>query len=299
VYSDKINMKRFFYLIYLVVGVLILFQTSRLIGTAVERRFLRELKPARVERALQQHRWPEPVIDYDISMFSSPLFSLRQPGAALTDEGEETGEGFDSPLVKNYELNGVIILSGNKSMALIRRTRERESQMYKKGDMIDSYELVKIERHRVFLSNGLSTSILPMYYKHTVRRAGTSRTATPKKEASSSYADAKQFKKVLSRSDVENRVFSKVNEILTQIAISPYMVNGKMQGLRLIRVPNESIVFELGGRSGDVIKRVNGHELNQVDQMYKLWENIKDDSSITVDLERKKQMFSYNFEIRE
>jgi len=292
-------MKKLFYLIYIALGVLILFQTSKLIGTAVERRLLRELKPNRLERVPQQTRWPEPGIDYDISMFSSPLFSLRQPGTSLPEEGGETDEGMDSPLVKSYELNGVIILPGDRSMALIRRTRERESQTYKKGDMIDSYELVKIERHRVFLSDGLSTSVLPMFHKHTVRRVRTVRASTPKQEASSDFADAKQFKKVLSRSDVENRVFSKVNEILTQIAISPYMVNGEMQGLRLIRVPNESIVFELGGRSGDVIKRVNGHELNQVDQMYKLWENIKDDSSITVDLERKKQMFSYNFEIRE
>ena len=292
-------MKKLFYLIYIALGVLILFQTSKLIGTAVERRLLRELKPIRVERVPQQTRWPEPGIDYDISMFSSPLFSLRQPGTSLPEEGGEADEGVDSPLVNSYELNGVIILPGDRSMALIRRTRERESQTYKKGDMIDSYELVKIERHRVFLSDGLSTSVLPMFHKHTVRRASTVRASTPKREESSDYADAKQFKKVLSRSDVENRVFSKVNEILTQIAISPYMVNGEMQGLRLIRVPNESIVFELGGRSGDVIKRVNGHELNQVDQMYKLWENIKDDSSITVDLERKKQMFSYNFEIRE
>jgi type II secretory pathway component PulC len=77
------------------------------------------------------------------------------------------------------------------------------------------------------------------------------------------------------------------------------MVNGKMDGLRLIRVPNESIVYELGGRSGDVIKRVNGHELNQVDQMYKLWDNIKDDAFINVDLERKNQLYTYSFEIRE
>jgi len=292
-------MKRLFYLLYVGVGVLILFQASKLIGTAVERRFLRELQPSRVERAEEQPRWPEPIIDYDISMFSSPLFFLGQPSVGPLEEGEVAEEGFDSPLLKMYELNGVIILPGNKSMALIRRTRERQSQMYKKGEMIDSYELVKIERQRVFLSDGLSTSVLPMYYKHTVRTARTVRTVAPKQETSSTYANAKQFKKVMSRSDVENRVFSKVNEILTQIAISPYMVNGQMQGLRLIRVPNESIVFELGGRSGDIIKRVNGHELNQIDQMYKLWENIKDDSSITVDLERKKQMFSYGFEIRE
>jgi type II secretion system protein C len=299
VISDKINMKKLFYLIYISVGVLILFQTSKLIGTAVERRFLRDITPPAVERTVQQTRWPEPGIDYDISMFSSPLFSLRQPGAAAPVDGEEAVNGADSPLVKSYELNGVIILPDNKSIALIRRTRERASQMYKRGDMIDSYELVKIERQRVLMSDGLSTSVLPMFHKHTVRTARTARTETPRQVESSDFAGAKQFKKVLSRSDVENRVFSKVNEILTQIAISPYMVNGEMQGLRLIRVPNESIVFELGGRSGDVIKRVNGHELDQVDQMYKLWENIKDDSSITVDLERKKQMFSYNFEIRE
>jgi type II secretion system protein C len=292
-------MKKLFYLLYVGVGVLILFQASKLVGIAVERRFLREHQLVRVERIEEQPHWSEPGIDYDISMFSSPLFSLGQPNVGPLEEGEVAEEGSDSRLLKMYELNGVVILPGDKSMALIRRTRERASQMYKKGEMIDSYELVKIERQRVFLSDGLSTSVLPMYYKHTVRTASTVRTAAPKKETSSTYDNAKQFKKVLSRSDVETRVFSKVNEILTQIAISPYMVNGQMQGLRLIRVPNESIVFELGGRSGDVVKRVNGHELNQVDQMYKLWENIKDDSSITVDLERKNQLFSYNFEIRE
>ena len=104
---------------------------------------------------------------------------------------------------------------------------------------------------------------------------------------------------MLSRSDVENRVFSRVNEILTQIAISPYLVDGQMEGLRLIRVPKGNIVYELGGRSGDLVKRVNGHELNKIDQMYMLWENIKDDSQITVDLERNNQIYSFDFEIRE
>jgi type II secretory pathway component PulC len=58
-------------------------------------------------------------------------------------------------------------------------------------------------------------------------------------------------------------------------------------------------VYELGGRSGDVIKRVNGHELKKVEQMYKLWDNIKDDAFINVDLERKSQLYTYSFEIRE
>ncbi|RKX98752.1 MAG: general secretion pathway protein GspC, partial [Spirochaetes bacterium] len=110
---------------------------------------------------------------------------------------------------------------------------------------------------------------------------------------------ARQIKRILSRSDVETKLFQRVNEILSQVAISPYLVNGKMEGIRLVRVPRNNIVYELGGRSGDIIRRVNGHELTQIDQMYKLWENIKDDRFITVDIQRNNQLITYNFEIRE
>jgi type II secretion system protein C len=296
-------MKKLFYLVYVGIGVIILFQTSRLIGTVIERRLL--LEPVRKSFSVETVRdeaWSSPNTgssSYDVSAFNSPLFNIPEPGSVPAEEAQAPGDDSSSPLLRTYELNGVILLPRGKSIAIIRRLRERESQMYRKGEMLDNYEVVKIERQRVLLNDGLTTSALPMYYKHTVQTA--SRIANPKRQPQSTgdYDGAKQVKKVLSRSDVENRVFSKVNEILTQIAISPYMVNGQMEGLRLIRVPNESIVYELGGRSGDIIKRVNGNELKQVDQMYKLWENIKDDSQITVDLERKNQIFSYSFDIRE
>jgi len=292
-------MKKLFYLVYIGIGIIILFQASKLIGTVIERRLLRELQPVTIDRIEEAAGWSVPRADYDLSMFSSPIFTIREPSPVPIEEGEVQNNPSDSPLLRSYELSGVILLPGNKSIAIIRRTREREAQMYRRGEMIDSYEIVKIERHRVLLSDGLTTSVLPMYYRYTVQTASPLRSAPQRQESPDDYAGAKQIKKVLSRSDVENRVFSKVNEILTQIAISPHMVNGQMEGLRLIRVPNESIVYELGGRSGDIVKRVNGHELNQVDQMYKLWENIKDDSQITVDLERQNQMFSYSFDIRE
>jgi type II secretion system protein C len=292
-------MKKLFYLVYIGIGVIILFQASKLVGTVIERRLLREPPPVSIDLTEETVGWSIPRTEYDISLFSSPLFTIREPAQGPVEEGEVSEAAVDSPLTRNYQLNGVILLPRGKSMALIRRTRERDPQIYRKGDMIDSYELVKIERQRVLMSDGLTTSALPMYVHQAVQRQSGIRPAPRKPDTSEDYSDAKSIRKVLSRSDVESRVFSKVNEILTQIAISPYMVNGQMQGLRLIRVPNESIVYELGGRSGDIVKRVNGRELDQIDQMYKLWENIKDDSQITVDLERKNQMFSYSFDIRE
>ncbi len=291
-------MRKLFYIIYIVVSALILFQSSKLIDTVIEKKLTGAPEEAVGIQAVQNSLPRREEDSYDISMFNSTLFSV--PEKAVGESETENTEVSNSPLLNKYLLDGSIVLSGGRSIAIIRKVREKEGGIYRKGDMIDNYEIVKIEKFGVFLSDGLSTSALPMYQRpQNSQRKAITRNTEQQAPQEAGFENAQKIKKVLSRSDVENKVFSKVNQILTQIAISPYMVNGNMDGLRLIRVPNNSIVYELGGRSGDIIRRVNGHEVNQIDQMYKLWDNIKDDSFISVDLERNKQIYSYNFEIRE
>ncbi len=289
-------MRKLFYIIYVVVSVFILFQSSKLIDTVIEKKLTGAPEEAAGIQAVQNSPPRREEDSYDISMFNSKLFSV--PEKAVGESEMENSEVSNSPLLNKYVLDGIIVLSGGRSIAIIRKVREKEGSIYRKGDMIDNYEIVKIEKFRVLMNDGLSTSALSMYQRPQSRQRKTI-TRNTQQQAPQGFENAQKIKKVLSRSDVENKVFSKVNQILTQIAISPYMVNGSMEGLRLIRVPNNSIVYELGGRSGDIIRRVNGHEVKQIDQMYKLWDNIKDDSFISVDLERNKQIYSYNFEIRE
>jgi type II secretion system protein C len=287
-----------FLVLYLCTGVYLLFQASRLAGTVTER-VIRQNTPAAREHGGKQTDLPDSdSLLYDASISLSPLFSYQETATVTrTEDGEAVVT--DSPVLRRYELNGVIILPKGRSIALIRKSGQRESTIYRIGDMIEQMEIVKIEQKQVHLSSGGNTIILPMYYRFMVKKAGRNAPPPVREETPEEYAGARKVQKVLSRSDVEDKVFNRANEILTQIAISPYMVDGGMEGLRLIRVPKGNIVYELGGRSGDLVKRVNGHELNQIDQMYKLWENIKDDSRITVDLERNKQIYSFDFEIRE
>jgi type II secretion system protein C len=301
-------MRNLFFLVYVAVGVFLLFQASKLIGTIIERKILDYPVDASVEIKSEKRALPSGRLGYDTSILASPLFALREaktPASNPSQSGNPQGDTLlDSPLLRKYELNGVILLDGGKSIAIIRRASERQGQIYRKGDRIDNIEVEKIERDRVFLNDGVSRVVLPMYYRFLAKAAGLSPSAGPEMEkraveGADRSSGATQVRKVLSRSDVETKVFQKVNDILTQIAISPSMVNGKMDGLKLLRVPASNIVYELGARSGDVIRRVNGHEVNQVDQMYKLWENVKDDSYITVDLERNSQLYTYSFEIRE
>ena len=291
-------LKILFVFLYLASGIYILFQASKLAGTAAER-VIRKGAPRR-EEAVQDDEGPayDDSLSFDASISLSPLFTVPETVIDVTTENGRTVVQ-DSPFLRRYELNGVIILPKNRSIALIRKAGQRESTAYRIGDSIEQMEVVKIEQKAVHLSSGETTVILPMYYRFTEKKAARNEPAPVREQAAQAYEGARRVQKVLSRSDVEDKVFSKVNEILTQIAISPYMKDGRMEGLRLIRVPQGNIVYELGGRSGDLVKRVNGRELNQIDQMYKLWESIKDDSRITVDLERNSQIYSFDFDIRE
>lgn len=290
--------KKLFILAYVLIGVFVLFQASKLIGTILEKSLVINDLDTEVQQVEVRELNRISGFRDELSILSSPLFSIAPAQPQST--AEEVPMVTESPLLKKYELNGVILIAKGKSIALIRRAGQRVSEIYRRGDRLDNAEIVKIEKYRVLLNDGRNTIVLPMYYRY-MSRTTTGQGPEPVKEMESAdkFSSAREIKKVLSRSEVETKVFQKVNEILTQIAISPYMKDGNMEGLRLVRVPKDNIVYELGGRSGDLVRRVNGHELNQVDQMYKLWENIKDDSFISVDLERNNQIFTYSFDIRE
>jgi type II secretion system protein C len=293
-------LKKLFFLIIVCVGAYTLFQSSKLVATVIEKRMLNYSFDTKLERVPERQVSQFARLGFDSSILLSPLFSIYESVPDVSSDGDEEVAITRSPLLKKFELTGVILLGGNKSMAFIRKAGERESKVYRIGDKLENAEITKIERDRIYVHDGTKTIVIPMWYKYMEKSLVKDDTPVRNTPATDDkYTASKQVKKVMSRSEVENKVFQRVNQILTQVAISPYMVNGQMEGLRLMRVPNDNIVYELGGRSGDIVRRVNGHEVNQIDQMYKLWENIKDDSFISVDLERNNQIYNYSFEIRE
>ncbi len=293
-------MKLLIYTLYLITTLFTLFEGSKFVDTIIKEKL--SSFPVEQKRLIKKKDSPVRKANESFTSYISltPLFKSSETTGPESNPEVKNNQLPDSPILRRYQLTGIIYLGKNKSIALIKKKGERESKAYHVNDTLDTAIITKITRDKVYLNYMNNTVILPMYYRPTNSRGLAYKlTERSNNNYSEEYSSAKRIRKILSRSDVENKVFKKVNQILTQIAISPYMKNGKMEGLRLVRVPKNNIVYELGGRSGDIIKRVNGHELSQIDQLYKLWENIKDDSIISVDLERNHQIYTYTFEIRE
>jgi len=293
-------MKSLFFTIYIFLGIFTLYQGSKFVDSLIVGKIsqlptdnITNQKPDKNEKAAS-------FLDseYDSYISLTPLFQPPIDTKGAIPPGEEEGTT-NSPLLNQYQLTGIIYLGKGRSIVLIKKRGEMDSKVYHINDMLGQATIVRIMPDKVYLNEIGKTVILPMYYRNKNNVPSREITSNTNYTPSDNYQTSKKIRKILSRSEVENKVFKKVNQILTQIAVSPYMKNGKMEGLRLVRVPRNNIVYELGGRSGDIIKRVNGHELSQIDQMYKLWDNIKDDSIVSVDLERNNQIYTYTFEIRQ
>ena len=80
-----------------------------------------------------------------------------------------------------------------------------------------------------------------------------------KKEQSPTPASADVvLTKELNRSDVEKRIAAEWSLIMNSTRFIPNYVDGRVQGFRITKLPEESILSEIGIQKNDIIKEING-----------------------------------------
>ncbi len=83
-----------------------------------------------------------------------------------------------------------------------------------------------------------------------------------------------------------------------QARIIPNYRNGHYEGFRLVGVRPNSLYAALGIRSGDVIQRVNGMDLNSPNKALELFNQLQSSSSISLDLTRYGKKITMNYKVK-
>jgi type II secretion system protein C len=86
--------------------------------------------------------------------------------------------------------------------------------------------------------------------------------------------------------------------LLTQARAVPYFKEGRSIGLRLFAIKSGSLYEKIGLKNGDIIKSINGNSLGDISQALKLFEQLKQERSISLTLEREKQDREFRYQIR-
>jgi general secretion pathway protein C len=95
-----------------------------------------------------------------------------------------------------------------------------------------------------------------------------------------------------------NNALENMNQLLTQARMVPFFNAGKAEGFRIFAIRPNSLFEKIGLRDGDVLQRVNGNELTDPARAFELFEQLKDEKAVSVDLLRNGAKQTLSYEIR-
>ena len=253
-----------------------------------------------VNREIQE---PDAAVIIQRNLFGSKILNTSSAAAEKT---EEDMEGLPESTLPLKLLGTVVQVSGKRSFAIIQDTGTREQQIHFVGDEISEGTVItSVARNRVVLLRNGQEEILE---KDEDQSAAPARTRVRPTRASKARTAARGSEPVtvrkvgdnnfvMDRREVEG-VLQDFNKLLTQIRVVPHFANGKPDGFKIFNIRPGSLFASLGMVNGDIIKRVNGLDITGPEQALQMFQQLRDESQVTVDLERFRKNLTLQYEIR-
>jgi general secretion pathway protein C len=105
------------------------------------------------------------------------------------------------------------------------------------------------------------------------------------------------LRKVLDRREVE-QAMGDLPKLLTQARAVPYLVNGAINGFRLDFIAPSSFYEKIGLKYGDVLQQVNGVEIRDPGTMLTLFQQLRNEKTVKLDVLRNNQRTAMTYDIR-
>jgi len=212
----------------------------------------------------------------------------------LFNSKKGTGEPVESldiealdPTDLKLKLLGTVSGDNKKAYAVIEDTAEKRQNLYRIGDSIQNATLKMILREKVVLRVNGKDEILGIEEAHGGQ---TTRISSKRTHMAPSQNIT------LKRSQIESSI-KDVNTLMKQIRIRPHFRNGKPDGLRLTGIRPNSIFYNMGLKSGDIVTAVNSNKIESVDDALKLYQSLQSSSNVRLQIKRRGRQKTINYNV--
>ncbi|MFA5807754.1 MAG: type II secretion system protein GspC [bacterium] len=89
-----------------------------------------------------------------------------------------------------------------------------------------------------------------------------------------------------------------INQFLTQIRLIPFFEGNKSAGYRIAAIRPGTTFERLGFQGGDILQQVNGLDLSSPEKIYAIFQNLKDEKKVSVNILRQGRKNTLTYEIR-
>jgi len=186
-----------------------------------------------------------------------------------------------------------VVLAGDpaRSVAILRS--EDRTRVARVGDEVFGGRLVAVAADVVTLEfAGGRVEV-------SVRSAGPlPPSPSPPRRAAPTTAPEPEAPRVMDRAEVQRRLGAEIPRILAETAVRPVTEDGRVVGLRLTRVPADSLLTEAGLQAGDVLTNINGTEIDGMATLIALWPSLQGATDLRADVVRDGRPLSISLSLR-
>lgn len=233
-------------------------------------------------------------------------------------EPKEPTVDLNSPPVRSglrVKLLGTLLAGAPEwSFASIQDVVTQKSRTYMIGEPLEgtSAEILVIERLQVIVLNngrrefidgtpgdgsGAPPSYAPPPPAPAVAAAPVNSAPPPSVAMGAGIRSTSENEYEVPRKEVEVTL-SNLNDVAMQARIVPAFKDGQAQGFKLFSIRPESIYTKIGIQNGDVIRRINGYDLNSPEKALEIYSKLKEASRIDIELDRNGSAVRKTYNIR-
>ncbi|RKH59895.1 type II secretion system protein GspC [Corallococcus llansteffanensis] len=230
---------------------------------------------------------------------------LPEPEVAVK---EPTTPEFDAnaPPAKSglrVKLLGTLV-AGNAdwSFASIQDMTTQRSQTYMIGNTLMGATVMEIERERVIINNGGRKEFIDGQPGDGAVAAYTpppvaAPTATASNGLGNGIKSTGENEYEVPKAEID-KTLSNLNDVAMQARIVPAFKDGQSVGFKLFSIRPDSIYSKIGVQNGDVIRRINGFDMNSPEKALEVYSKLKDSSRIEIEIERNGAPIRKSYNVR-
>jgi general secretion pathway protein C len=205
-----------------------------------------------------------------------------------------------APTQLKLKLWGTAVFDTGSSFSIIEDLGARKQGVYAIDDVVPGNATVKaIEWDRVVLSHGGRDEILELEEAKSVgpARPVAAAAAPPPGAGGAGIQQTAENEYTVPRSEVDTAL-ENMSQLFTQIRAVPHFEGGQSVGFRLFAIRRGSLFDRIGLKNGDIIRSINGNEMNDPSKAVTLLQELRDASNLDVDITRNQQPQKLTYSIQ-
>ena len=226
---------------------------------------------------------------------TSGLFPLPPDPLGMSTAGSGTPPS-RAPLnlASKLKLLGVVIGDHEGVSAIVEELSSKRQLFFRLHDQIpDVGEISEIRRDGMVIRQGDQQELLELAASQIEKPP-----SAPVPAVSAVVpVPGSPVRTVLDRRDVE-QAMGDLPKLLSQARAVPYLVNGAMNGFRLDFIAPSSFYEKIGLKYGDVLQQVNGVDIRDPGTMLTLFQQLRNEKTVKLDVLRNNQRTAMTFDIR-